>query len=72
MELGPRQDEGLGNFWNTVGLGLHFAAVAYNVYIFLTLGFLAQLALLPSAWSQAEAAATLRLVPGLGQWITPR
>ena len=36
--------------WASLGLGLHFTSVAYNVYITSVLGFLLQLEVLPEEW----------------------
>jgi hypothetical protein len=58
--------------WASLGLGLHFTSVAYNVYITSVLGFLLQLEVLPEEWPACEAAALKRLVPGPARWVRPQ
>lgn len=58
-------------FWAQLGLGLHHTTVVYNTCVVSVLGFLAQLAPLPTTWASLETAALRRLVPGLGRWATP-
>ena len=57
--------------WAQLGLGLHLSSVAYNVYIASLLGFLLQLAVLPSSWPALEAATFRKMVPGPGYWLLP-
>ena len=57
--------------WSQLGLGLHHASVAYNVYIASVVTFLLQLETLPPEWPALEAAAFRKLVPGPMSWILP-
>jgi hypothetical protein len=57
--------------WASLGLGLHFTSVAFNVYITSVLSFLLQLEVLPEEWPATEAAAMRRLVPGPASWVRP-
>ena len=57
--------------WGSVGLGLYFAAVAFNIYVLSTLGFLLQLDVLPTEWAAVEAKAFHMLVPGPMSWALP-
>lgn len=57
--------------WGAGGLGLHFAAAAWNTYVVSLLGFLAQLAELLGSWAEMEGRAMRRLVPGPARWVLP-
>ena len=57
--------------WSTVGLGLHYAAVAWGTYLVSVLGFLVQLDSLPPEWEALEAWALRRLAPGPFAWCLP-
>ena len=66
-----QQYERRAELWAQLGLGLHFTAVAYNVYVASLLGFLLQLEVLPEEWESAEAVALCRMVPGPAKWALP-
>ena len=57
--------------WRWAELGLHFAALAYNVFAASALTFTAQLALPSEEALAAEAWALRRAAPGPGQWAVP-
>ena len=57
--------------WQSVGLGLHFASMAYNIYVSSLLVFLLQLDVIPPEWSHTEAGVLRKLIPGPAYWILP-
>ena len=57
--------------WGSLGLGLHMSLRAFRCYIASVLLFVAQLEHLPEGFSDIEAKAVRRLVPGPYRWTNP-
>jgi len=59
-----RKFEDRAREWGAVGGGMHLTLLAYAVYIFPVLGFVAQLRRPPAEWAEVERRAASRLFPG--------
>ena len=55
--------------WNWSGLGLHYAATAYNTYAISVLSYIGQLELPPARVTEAEHSALRKAAPGPGNWM---
>jgi len=57
--------------WREIGIGTQFATLAYNVFAFTTLSFVAQLESPPTLATCAEAKGLRNMLPGPGNWFIP-
>ena len=55
--------------WSWSGLGLHYAATAYNTYAISVLSYIGQLELPPARVTEAEHSALRKAAPGPGNWM---